>query len=96
MAARFARIDAALGNGPYFAGDWFSLVDAVFGPVFRYFDVFDAIADIGVFARTPKVRAWRAALARRASVVQAVSHDYPERLHAFLARHDAHLLRLAA
>ena len=96
LAAKFARVDEALGQGPYFAGARFSLVDAVFGPVFRYFDVFDAIADTGLFARTPKVRAWRAALARRPSVVQAVGQDYPERLHAFLVRHDAHLLKLAA
>ena len=96
LADKFARVDEALGQGPYFAGARFSLVDAVFGPVFRYFDVFDAIADTGLFARTPKVRAWRTALARRPSVVQAVGQDYPERLHAFLVRHDAHLLKLAA
>jgi glutathione S-transferase len=96
LAAKFDRVEAALGHGPYFSGQRFSLVDAVFGPVFRYFDVFDAIADVGVFASTPKVRAWREALARRPSVVQAVGSDYPERLHAFLVRHDAHLLKLAA
>src|SRR5262245_56130549 len=40
ITARFARVEAALGRGPFFAGDAFSLVDAVFAPVFRYFDVF--------------------------------------------------------
>jgi hypothetical protein len=29
-------------------------------------------------------------------VQAAVAPDYPERLHAFLVRHDAHLLRRAA
>ena len=96
LTAKFERVEAALGTGPYFAGSRFSLVDAVYGPIFRYFDVFDAITDTGVFAATPKVRAWRAALARRPSVRQAVSPDYPDRLHAFLVRHDAHLLSLAA
>ena len=45
--------------GPWFAGAAFSLVDAVFAPVFRYFDVFDTIADLGIFTGTPCVRAGR-------------------------------------
>jgi glutathione S-transferase len=96
LAAKFARLEAALGEGPYFAGERFSLVDAVFGPIFRYFDVFDLIADYGIFAATPKVRAWRAALAARPSVADAVAPDYAQRLRAFLAHHDAHLHKLAA
>lgn len=93
IAAKFARVEAALGAGPYLVGERFSLVDAVYAPIFRYFDVFDTITDTGVFADTPKVRAWRAALAQRPSVRSAVGADYPERLHAFLVRHDAHLLK---
>lgn len=95
VATKFARLEATLDAGPYFAGENFSLVDAVFGPIFRYFDVFDAIVDTGVFADMPKVRAWRSALAERPSVRDAVAPDYAERLHAFLVRHDAHLLKVA-
>ncbi|MFN5452089.1 glutathione S-transferase family protein, partial [Bradyrhizobium sp.] len=93
LAAKFARVEAALGEGPYFAGAQFSLVDAVFAPVFRYFDVFDVYGDLGIFAATPKVRAWRDQLAQRPSVQTAVGADYPELLRAFLARHDAYLLK---
>ena len=96
VAAKFARVEEALGAGPFFAGKDFSLVDAVFAPVFRYFDVFDQLTDLSVFAATPKVRAWRAALAQRPSVRTAVGPDYPELLYAFLVRHDAHMLKLAA
>ena len=96
VAAKFARVEAALGAGPLFAGEAFSLVDAVFAPVFRYFDVFDELTDLAVFADTPKVRRWRAALAARPSVRNAVSSDYPDLLRAFLGRYDAHLLKLAA
>lgn len=96
LAAKFASVEAVLGAGPYFAGPRFSLVDAVFAPIFRYFDVFDTIAETGIFAGTPKVTAWRADLAARPSVRAAVGEDYPRRLRAFLAAHDAHLLRLAA
>src|SRR5215813_13768085 len=92
VAAKFSRVEAALGAGPFFAGDEFSLVDAVFAPIFRYFDVFDDLADLTIFADTPKVRAWRGELAKRPSVHGAVSPDYADLLRAFLVRHDAHLL----
>ena len=96
VAAKFARVEQALGRGPFFAGEQFSLVDAVFAPIFRYFDVFDQLIDLSVFADTPKVRAWREELAKRPSVRTAVGADYPQLLHAFLVRHDAHMLKLAA
>jgi glutathione S-transferase len=96
LESKFGWLEQSLGEGPYFGGARFSVVDAVFAPVFRYFDVFDAIADYGIFAETPKVGAWRAALAARPSVRDAVTADYPDRLRAFLAAHNAHLHRLAA
>lgn len=96
IAATFGHVEAALSDGPFFAGQGFNMVDATFAPVFRYFDVFDGIADTGVFANTPKLRAWRQALRARPSVVGAVTPDYATRLRAFLAERDAYLLTLAA
>jgi len=96
VAAKFARVEEALGSGPFFAGKDFGLVDAVFAPIFRYFDVFDTLTDLSMFAETPKVRAWRTALAKRPSVKSAVGADYPQLLRAFLVRYDAHMLKLAA
>ncbi|NEU99436.1 glutathione S-transferase family protein [Bradyrhizobium uaiense] len=96
VAAKFARVEAALGAGPFFAGEKFSLVDAVFAPIFRYFDLFDQLTDLAVFTHTPKLRAWRSALAQRPSIRSAVSPDYPALLHAFLVGHRAHMLKLAA
>src|SRR6185369_418863 len=65
VAAKFARVEEALGSGP-------------------------------IFADTPKIRVWRKELAQRPSVRSAVGADYPQLLHAFLVRHDAHMLKLAA
>ena len=97
IRARFERLEAALGSGPWFGGDRFSLVDAVFGPVFRYFDVFDAIGDFGFFNALPKLEGWRTALAARPSVRDAVRPDYPDRLRAFLgARRSALSRRIGA
>ncbi|HJV50023.1 MAG TPA: glutathione S-transferase family protein [Noviherbaspirillum sp.] len=84
LADRFTQLERALGDGPYFAGARFCLVDAAFGPAFRYFDVFDAASGVDPMTATPKVRAWRNALAQRASVRQAVAADYPQRLAEFV------------
>ncbi len=94
LAQKFARLEEVLGAGPYFAGSRFGLVDAAFGPVFRYFDVFDTVADLGILAGKPKVAAWRCALADRPSVRTAVAADYPERLRRFLDAQDSHLRTL--
>ena len=59
--------------------------------MFRYFDVFDSIADLGILTAKPKIAAWRAALADRPSVRTAVAPDYPERLRRFLDAQDSHL-----
>ena len=88
LSAMFDRLEAELAdterNGPWFAGEHFSLVDAVHGPVFRYLDVFDRIGDFGILDGKPFVRAWRQALRERPSIRQAVAPDYPQRLHTFL------------
>jgi glutathione S-transferase len=81
---KFKRIENTLTSGPYFAGARFSLVDAVFAPVFRYFDTFERFVDLGLFEAVPKVAAWRAAVAKRPSVIGAVAPDYSARLEAFL------------
>ena len=95
MITKFERVEAALVEGSFFAGERFSLVDAVFAPVFRYFELFDELHDSHVFDQTPKVRAWRQALCERPSVRDAVVPEYRKHLRAFLEKHDAHLLTLA-
>ena len=94
LAEKLARLEAELGDGPWFGGDRFGLVDAAFAPVFRYFDLFDRVLDHGLFDGKPKLAAWRAALAARPSVAGAVAADYPEALAAFIVRRDGHLGRL--
>lgn len=91
IRGRFEQLEQALGAGPFFRGEGFSVVDAVFGPVFRYFDTFDAIAAFGFMDGLPRVLRWRRALAARGSVRDAVRPDYPERLMAFLGRRPSAL-----
>ncbi|EJT03092.1 glutathione S-transferase family protein [Rhizobium sp. CCGE 510] len=96
LISKFATLEGVLGDGPYFSSSGFSLVDAVFAPVFRYFDLFDTLGDSGIFDGLERVKRWRKALSERASVRAAVGEDYPERLTDFLKKHNAILLRQPA
>jgi glutathione S-transferase len=80
---RFLQLEAILERGPFFDGMQFSMVDVAFGPVFRYFDVFEEIDNFGFFENTPKVLAWRTELAKRNSVQNAVDTQYPQWLKQF-------------
>ncbi len=94
LHARFRVMEGQLGPGPWFAGERFSLVDAVFAPVFRYFDTFDRIGDFGVFDGLAGISAWRRALAEWPSVRTAVAPDFDDMLADFLRRKDSALSRL--
>jgi glutathione S-transferase len=96
LEQRFARLEARAAASPWFDGAEFSLVDAVFGPVFRYFDVFDEIADFGVLAGKPNIVRWRKNLAARPSVRNAVMADYPALLRDFIDRRNSFLSGLQA
>ena len=93
MKARFAPLEAKLADttgGPWFGGADFTLVDAVFGPVFRYFDVLEG-AGLRLLDDLPGIARWRTALADRPSVRDAVTRDYPDLLRAFLIRRGSHV-----
>jgi glutathione S-transferase len=94
LEQRFARLEARVAAAPWFDGEDFSLVDAVFGPVFRYFDVFDEIADFGILSGKPKLARWRSSLAARPSVRSAVGADYPALLRDFIDRRKSRLSQL--
>jgi glutathione S-transferase len=81
-------------RGPWFGGERFGLVDAAFGPVFRYLDVFDWRLGRETVARPARIRSWSEALARRDSVRDAVAHDYADRLIDFVVAKDSYLGRL--
>lgn len=95
LEQRLARLEQRIA-APWFDGEKFSLVDAVFGPVFCYFDVFDEIGDFGILANKPKLAQWRQNLAARPSVRGAVGADYPALLRDFIDHRQSWLSQLQA
>lgn len=94
LSGKFLWIEQSLGDGGYFAGETFSLVDGVYGAIFRYFDVLDTIREFGVFTDTPKVKNWRQLLQTRPSIQYAVNEDYAQRLLMFLKQRNSYLSTL--
>ncbi|TCN25320.1 glutathione S-transferase family protein [Sinorhizobium americanum] len=86
---RLERIETELGSGPYFAGPAFGMVDAVYAPLLRYFAIIDPAVSQLIFDGLPHVSAWRAGLATRRAVRDAVVEDYAERFRDHLRQHQA-------
>ncbi|QYN03681.1 glutathione S-transferase family protein [Pseudomonas protegens] len=86
---KLQRLEGALNQVPYFAGAAFGMVDAVFAPVFRYFDLLSPVVSQPIFDNLPQVSAWRASLANRPSVISAVGDDYAERFQQHLIKQQA-------
>ena len=94
LREQFVRLNGELGAGPWFNGAAFSIVDAAFAPVFRYFDVIEQVGDFGFFDGLTHLKAWRTGLTARPSVRNAVVSDYYERLRVFFLGLDSELGRM--
>jgi len=75
----------------FFSGDKLQIIDATYGPIFRYFDVFEKIIDLTIFANVPKVENWRKHLTENTSIKNAVSLDYHDLLLQFLKNRKSYI-----
>ncbi|MGV7197324.1 glutathione S-transferase family protein [Xanthomonas sp. NCPPB 1325] len=87
--SKLQKIEDVLGEGPYFAGSTFGMVDVVFAPLLRYFGLLPADVYAPIFEGLPRISAWRAALAARPSVIGAVAQDYASRFQQHLHKQRA-------
>lgn len=94
LLQKFHILEQQLQDHPFFSGERFSLVDAIYGPIFRYFVVFEQYKEFSFFTHTPKVVQWQTALLNRQSVVEAVLPTYPQLLYEFLRKRDSQLARI--
>lgn len=91
---KFRIVESKLNAIPFFSGEEFHLIDAVYGPIFRYFDVFDSFIILNTFDELPKCRQWRNSLKFRASVQTAVPKDYSKLLLEFLVNRESYISQL--
>ena len=91
LDVKWQQLEDVLPDSGYFSGKDFSLVDAAFAPVFRYIDLFEQLVERDFVAEFPRISEWRHRLARRESVVKAVSRDYPTLLLEFIGKRKSWL-----
>ena len=72
-------LESQLGEGPFFNGDRFALVDAAYAPPLMRFNLIEQYHAFGVLEGCDKLRAWSDILLERDSVKRSVVEDFPQR-----------------
>ena len=86
---RFEVLEDEISEGPYFNGDTFSMVDAVYGPVFRYHQRIANYKDYGLFEEAPNIKAWGDRLMQRPSIINSVPDTYEQDMTNYLKKLDS-------
>lgn len=94
LLGKFKRLEDTI-TGPFFAGENFSYVDAVFAPAFRQLDALETVVNTGLTDGLPKVATWRKSLAARPSVKEAAPADFADLYLTRLRNNDAQVLKAA-
>lgn len=82
-----ARLERNLGDGPYFNGDDFSLVDAAYAPFFLRLGILTSIKeDLFPSEKFPKVEAWSRQLLKLPPVTKSVVPEFPKLYIAFILK----------
>lgn len=89
-----ARIEGALGDGPYFNGPAISLVDAAYAPFLQRFAFCDRWLRTGLLAEFAKVKAWTDTLLADPRVTGATVADIADRFIANYRRRGFYVVTL--
>ncbi|EKV28148.1 Glutathione S-transferase [Caenispirillum salinarum AK4] len=75
-----ANLEGRLGNGPFFNGERFMMIDAAYAPFFVQMDAVKRIADVDLLASAPGLRHWSDALLAHDAVQAVVPASFAEAL----------------
>ncbi len=76
LLADLRHLENQLGEGPFFNGAAFALIDTAYAPLLMRLDMIESCYPQGLLAPTPKVGAWGEALLARPSVRESVVADF--------------------
>jgi glutathione S-transferase len=93
---KLERLEGQLGEGPFFNGQKFALVDAAIAPAFMRIPLMEEFRPLGLLDRLPKVQRWSEALLGRDSVRTSVVPEFPDLFREYLAAGGGYLARGAA
>ena len=90
LADNLGRVEAVLGEGPYFNGAEFALIDAAYAPIFIRLDVFGDLLGLDITSALPKIDAWRATLLALPEVKGARVPELPELFRQLMTSRNAY------
>jgi glutathione S-transferase len=90
---KLCRLEGELGEGPFFNGTTFSLLDAAIAPAFTRIALMEAIRPTGLLDHLPKVQRWSEALLARDSVRNSVVLEFADLFRGYLAANRSFLAR---
>ncbi|MFA7494967.1 MAG: glutathione S-transferase family protein [Acidithiobacillus sp.] len=90
---KLERLEKVLVDGPFFAGENFSLVDAALAPLFMRMEILHALRPLPRWEALGKLRRWTAFLMELPEVAGSVTADFPERLRNYMSEKGSLLLR---
>jgi len=96
ITQKLKMVESELSNGEYFSESGFHIIDGVYATLFRYFEVFELLTQVDLYANLPHIKRWSQALLQRESVQQAVPNNYNQLLLAFMQRTNCYLTRAEA
>ena len=90
LADRLARVEEVFGDGPYFNGEKFALIDAAYAPIFIRLDVFGDLLGIRITEDLPKLHAWRQCLLALPEVQKARVPELPDLFRQLITSRNAY------
>jgi glutathione S-transferase len=88
-----SRLEGQLGQGPYFNGAEFSLVDAAYAPLLIRLAVMEDACGLGLFDAVPRVRAWHEALMAYPAVKASLFSGFMEDMAAYIKGRNGYIAR---
>ena len=89
LTDHFDVLEDEISDADYFNGSDFSMIDAIYAPIFRYHKRISDYEDYGLFEDAPRVKAWGERLLERPSVINSVSESYDEGVTKFLKKQNS-------
>lgn len=88
------RLEAVLGDGAFFNGSEFSLIDASYAPFFMRLDILEQHHTSGFYENRPRLSRWAEACRERETVANSVVPDLAHKYIEFIKRSSEHALKV--
>jgi glutathione S-transferase len=90
LTGNLGRVEDVLGEGPFFNGKEFALIDAAYAPIFIRLDVFRDLLDLHLTDELPKIHAWQANLLALPAVHKARLPELPDLFRQLIISRNAY------